>query len=101
MEGCERGATGNFTRRMYSADSGENWPDDVSERPICWYHHVLLESVKAGTAAAMFGLVVAVAAWFSEATVASYLYLTAALLAGLGISVTIGLIRRGQVVSHD
>ena len=101
MKGCDRGATGNFTRRMYSSDEGENWPDDVSERPICWYHHVLMESVKAGTAAGMFGLIVGVAAWLTDAESVFYFYTTAALLAGLLLSEATRRLRKEQVVSND
>lgn len=97
MNKCERSATGNFTRQMFSSEDGEDWPEDVSKRPICFYHHILLKSIKSGIAAAMFGLIVGLFAWFSGATNAAYLHLTGALIAGMILSESIRRIRKSQI----
>ena len=68
MHGCDRDASGRYTRRMYSAERGEVWPDDVSDRPICRYHHWLLQLGKVGVAGGMFGLVFAII-WFGTEVV--------------------------------
>lgn len=54
MRSCNRSASGRYTRKMYAEEDGEEWPDDVSERPICWYHNWLLKVVKAGIIGATF-----------------------------------------------
>lgn len=54
---CERPASGQYTRRMYASSEGEEWPDDVSERPICWRHHWFEELMKAAIATAVFMLI--------------------------------------------
>lgn len=100
MGGCDRPATGNFTTTMYAASEGEEWPDDVSERPICWYHHVLDKVVEGGTIGLLFGLTVAAGAWITGATNAAYIHLTLAVIAGLALSVAVGLVRRSEVISR-
>lgn len=100
MAGCDRPATGNFTTRMYASIEGEEWPDDVSERPICWYHHVLDLAVIGGTAGLLFGLAVAAGAWLTGATDAAYIHLTLALVAGLLLAAVVGMVRISEVISR-
>jgi hypothetical protein len=57
LRGCGRSASGRFTRRMYAAEDDEQYPDDVSDRPVCRYHHWLLISGKAAITGAVFGLI--------------------------------------------
>lgn len=58
IHGCTRSASGRYTRPMFAASEGEEWPDDVSQRPVCWVHYWLEEGGKAaimgGTAVVMF-----------------------------------------------
>lgn len=56
MSGCARPASGDYTRRMYSAKNDEEWPDDVSERPICRRHWLFEKLLEHGIAGALFGL---------------------------------------------
>lgn len=69
MRGCGRSASGRYTRSMYSAEDGEEWPEDVSERPICWFHHWLEKSLMAAIAGGMFGLMFGVV-WFGTEMIA-------------------------------
>lgn len=46
MHGCNHPASPRRTRRMYLSHKGEEWPDDVSERPVCNYHFLIDRCMK-------------------------------------------------------
>jgi hypothetical protein len=54
--GCERSASGRYTRPMYAAEDGETWPEDVCPRPVCWRHHYLEELIKSAIIGFTFGV---------------------------------------------
>ena len=60
IRGCHRSATGRYTRRMYDAQAGEEWPDDVCDRPVCWRHWFIEEAVRYGIAGGMLGFMAVV-----------------------------------------
>lgn len=93
MRNCERPATGDYTRTMYSASEGEEFPEDVRPQPICWVHYVVDRSMEAAIAAFMFGLVVGTVAWWNNADAAVYVYYGLALVAGLVLAWCIRAVR--------